>query len=1114
MREGSRSMRVFILFACTFALLLGSAPVAGQSNADFTAAPLSPASTYSSRIVKDAPLRTTSAAGDLISVLVKLDVEPVAAYTGGIAGLPATSPRATGQRKLNPNADHVRRYRALVNQKQRDFAAAAQAAVPAAQITGNYDVVYGGVAMVVPRDQLGVIARLPGVLGIQADELVQLTTETSPGFIGAPTAWAQQGGQANAGAGVIVGILDSGVWPEHPSFADPDPLGRPYAPPPVGAPLACEFGSAIPGDAPFACNNKLIGAHRFMDTYDLFGPALYPGEFLSARDDNGHGTHTATTAAGNAGVAASIFGVARGVVSGIAPRAHVVAYKVCGDAGCYQSDSVNAINQAILDGVDVINFSISGGNNPYSDAVELAFLNAYAAGVFVAASAGNSGPTAETVAHRGPWVTTVGASTSDRHFLSTLTLTADNGDTLELVGATITSGVATPTPVVFAGGDRQCLAGMPPVQPAGAMVICDRGIIARVTKGFNAQAAGAGSMILRNLVPQGLNTDNHYLPSVHLDAAEGATLEAFMNSHTGVMATFTPGTAQTVAGDVMASFSSRGGPAQSLGISKPDVTAPGVQILAGHTPAPATAAIGVGGPAGELFQAIQGTSMSSPHVAGAAAMIRAIHPNWTPGQIKSALMTTAQTSGLVKEDGETPFTPFDAGSGRIDLTDAWDPGITFDVQPGDYLAYRDALWHVNYPSVYIPVMAGVATVRRTAQSVLPHQSAWQIKVVDAPDDIQVSVPASILIPAGGSASFDITIDARNVPLNAVRSATIQLKHGYRTATIPVTIVRKQAALTLSHSCDPTDLGRNALAGCLVTMSNTTFDSASVAMQAVIPHALTLVGGSVVNGPQRGNRATFAGVLQGAAPPDVTAVPGPTFGYLPLAGFGIAPLAGVGDETITNFNIAPYTYAGRTYTSIGMVSNGYLVVGGGTGADVDFINTNLPDPARPNNVIAPFWTDLNPAFGGAMRVATLSSGANSWTVFEWTGVVNYGDRRPNTFQAWIPNANNSGTLAGLPANQIWMTYGAVSNGDGGYLTIGAENEFGNRGQAIYFDGVGIIPSASGAIVGSVPGAPGETRQVGYSVRGSLPQSWTTCAEMTSNIFFGVSTACVSGSVAPQ
>ncbi|HMO56183.1 MAG TPA: hypothetical protein PKC19_02415 [Roseiflexaceae bacterium] len=247
---------------------------------------------------------------------------------------------------------------------------------------------------------------------------------------------------------------------------------------------------------------------------------------------------------------------------------------------------------------------------------------------------------------------------------------------------------------------------------------------------------------------------------------------------------------------------------------------------------------------------------------------------------------------------------------------------------------------------------------------------------------------------------------------------------------------------------------------------------------------------------------------------MTAVPGPTFGYLPLAGFGIAPLAGVGDETITNFNIAPYTYAGRTYTSIGMVSNGYLVVGGGTGADVDFINTNLPDPARPNNVIAPFWTDLNPAFGGAMRVATLSSGANSWTVFEWTGVVNYGDRRPNTFQAWIPNANNSGTLAGLPANQIWMTYGAVSNGDGGYLTIGAENEFGNRGQAIYFDGVGIIPSASGAIVGSVPGAPGETRQVGYSVRGSLPQSWTTCAEMTSNIFFGVSTACVSGSVAPQ
>jgi hypothetical protein len=327
------------------------------------------------------------------------------------------------------------------------------------QVVHRYTKVFNGVSMVLPSDNVGDVASAQGVKAVYLDELVQLDTDASPAFIGAPAAWAQLGGQESAGEGVIVGILDSGIWPEHPSVADPDPSGKPYAPPPVvpgangfagGAPRnTCDFGDTAwnANDAPFACNNKLIGAYDFIDTYKAF-VGLLPTEFDSARDDNGHGTHTLTTSAGNAGVAASMYGVDRGVVSGIAPRAHVIAYRVCGDAGCYNSDSIAAVEQAILDGVNVINFSISGGNNPFGDAVELAFLDAYDNGVFVAASAGNSGPTAETVAHRGPWVTTVAASTSDRHFLSTLTLTADNGDTLNLTGATVTPGVSTPLPVV------------------------------------------------------------------------------------------------------------------------------------------------------------------------------------------------------------------------------------------------------------------------------------------------------------------------------------------------------------------------------------------------------------------------------------------------------------------------------------------------------------------------------------------------------------------------------------------------------------------------------------------------------------------------------------------
>ena len=190
-----------------------------------------------------------------------------------------------------------------------------------------------------------------------------------------------------------------------------------------------------------------------MSTYQAF-IGLLPDEYTSARDDDGHGTHTSSTSAGNANVAASIFGVPRGTISGIAPRAHVIMYKVCGAQGCFSSDSAAAVQQAILDGVNVINFSISGGTNPYSDAVELAFLDAYNAGVFVAASAGNSGPAAETTAHRGPWVTTVAASTQNRAFENTATVTADGGASLTLTRRFTSPQGVGPAPVF-----------VPPIRP-------------------------------------------------------------------------------------------------------------------------------------------------------------------------------------------------------------------------------------------------------------------------------------------------------------------------------------------------------------------------------------------------------------------------------------------------------------------------------------------------------------------------------------------------------------------------------------------------------------------------------------------------------------------------
>ncbi len=420
--------------------------------------------------------------GSLASVFLKLDSPSLASFMAqnGITNL--NSPAAQQYlRQLNAEID------ALVAQaKQR---------VPGLMVTHRFDLIIGGVSVAAPVNQIDQLYRLPNVIGVINDRIETIETYRTPTFIGATTAWSRGGGSAFAGEGVIFGVLDSGVWPEHPSFSDPDPLGKPYAPPPPapgnpGGTRDCNFGSATPGDAPFTCNNKLIGSYRFMTLYDFF-IGTEPYEFLSGRDDDGHGTHTASTAAGNRGVPASDGSRVFGTISGIAPRAYIINYKVCGELGCFSSDSAAAVQQAIRDGVHVINFSISGGTNPYTDIASLAFLDAYNAGILVSASAGNSGPGPNTVNHREPWVATVAASTSDRSYLSTLTVTGVSG-TFTAVGASSGAGIATPAPIVVNTGDPLCLNPAAPGSFTGRIVVCQRGVIARVAKSANV-AAGAQS---------------------------------------------------------------------------------------------------------------------------------------------------------------------------------------------------------------------------------------------------------------------------------------------------------------------------------------------------------------------------------------------------------------------------------------------------------------------------------------------------------------------------------------------------------------------------------------------------------------------------------------------
>ncbi len=668
-----------------------------------------------------------------------------------------------------------------------------EAGINTGRKTTDYVNVLNGFSALVSYADAQKIAARKDVAFVLPDELLQPETDASGEFLGL----AGNGGAWETGVtgeGVVVGIIDTGIWPEHPSFAD-----NGLSAPPTG-PLPCEFGNTAhnPDDAPFSCTNKLVGARQVMPTYRALVGAD-PDEFDSARDDNGHGTHTASTAAGNAGVTAEVLGqtVGDGTLSGIAPDAHVIAYKGLGKLGGFGSDLALAIDTAVADGVDVINYSI-GGSSQVITADEIAFLFAADAGVHVATSAGNSGPGAATIRNpaKAPWLTTVGANTQSRFIAGTVEL--GNGATYEGASATLSSDGFAPLVDSADSGNEFCESTKefdPGVE--GAIVLCQRGINARVDKSLAVQQAGGVGMIMYEQDDDGnLFTDTHWVPTVHIDNTPGLEIKAYIDG-AGAGATAEIRDTQSVStwdfAPSMTNFSSRG-PNVFPDVLKPDVTAPGLQILAGASPFP-----GAGSVQGELFQAIAGTSMASPHVAGLFALLDQAHPDWSPAAARSALMTTADP-GVLDNDRETTATPFGQGAGQVNpgrvdrRGTSFAPGLVYDAGLLDYFGFMcDAQPSVfgnpeatcgslanagiptdasdlNYPSIAVSDLTGTRTVTRTVTSVAEENAPRTYRVsVDAPEGYTATVsPAHFTLMRGQTATYEVTITNQSAPIGEWR----------------------------------------------------------------------------------------------------------------------------------------------------------------------------------------------------------------------------------------------------------------------------------------------------------------------------------------------------------
>ena len=783
--------------------------------------------------------RTASRKVYIVQLRTPAAVEHVAASFGSRAGKFGSALRAAPA--FNKNAAAVQNYtQQLLQEQDRAMAKVG----PGAEKLFSYRYSLNGFAARMTEVQAAKMRHLPEVLHVWEDEIRPLVTDDSARFLGLFDRDEGLRGPAELdGEDVVIGVIDSGIVPNHPSLEDSRQAGPRICrgsfaestflgawlcrssenaerelqfQPPEDWSGICQAGDDFTEDD---CNNKLIGARFFVAGAQASGP-IDDGEFFSPRDADGHGTHTATTAAGNK-TEASAFGTLLGDIQGIAPRARIATYKACWlrpgttRAVCNTSDLALAIDTAVGDGVDIINYSVGNTRRDITAPDDLALMAAAKAGVLAAVSAGNEGPGLATIGSPAgaPWVVTVAASSRDGdHALEAMQITnpMSIAGRYEVKEASFTpplrdAGQIQAELVLVDDGDDTLANGNPgstmdacePIENDSALdgnvALIQRGGCFFTTKIANAETAGAVAVMVYNIagdpiVMTPMDSTVVNIPAVMVGQADGNLVVDEIEAGATVDVVLDKSLFLTVddTGNVMGSFSSRG-PAPIQDVLKPDVTAPGINILAGFSPDTPNSN------SGENFGFLTGTSMSAPHVAGIAALLKQAHPSWSPSALKSALMTTARQD-LNQQDGETPANPFDFGAGHIDPNKAVAPGLVYETTNDEYDAVACGIdspavdqgrcddlelaglsfsaTDMNQPSIAVANLISERTVTRRVTNV-SDAPAMYIADIEPPPAVAVTVaPNSLSLGPGQSASFDVTLQYLSGPLDFWRFGSL------------------------------------------------------------------------------------------------------------------------------------------------------------------------------------------------------------------------------------------------------------------------------------------------------------------------------------------------------